>query len=82
MQGQVRAAKDMPSSNLQDFCGEIGFSQFEFRIEPTFSVVAVYCMSINTGHCKLRSWWRQPIAWARLLWKRPLEIGGLCVITK
>jgi SAM-dependent methyltransferase len=74
--------KDMPPFHIRDLCLEIGFSRFEFLLDPNLAVIAVYGLDLNTGERQRRPWWRRPITLARLLRDQKLETGGLCVITK
>lgn len=79
--------KDMPPSHIRDLCKEIGFSKFEFLLDPTLAIISVYGLNLATlQHQSLRDqvriWWRPPITLARLLLDRRLNTGGLCVLTK
>ena len=74
--------KDMPPLHIRNICLDIGFSKFEFLLDPTLAIIAVYGMNLQTAERKLRQWWRRPITLARLLLDRRLLTGGLCVITK
>ena len=74
--------KDMPPSHIRDLCMEIGFSKFEFLLDPTLAMIAVYGLNLNTAERNFRPWWRRPITLARLLLDRRLKTGGLCVLTK
>lgn len=74
--------KDMPPSHIRDLCLEIGFSKFQFLLDPTLAVISVYGINLATLQYKKRSWWRRPITLARLLLDRRLKTGGLCIITK
>jgi SAM-dependent methyltransferase len=74
--------KDMPPFHIRDLCREIGYSRFEFLLDPTLAVIAVYGINLGTAERRKRQWWRRPITLARLLLDRRLKTGGLCVITK
>jgi SAM-dependent methyltransferase len=74
--------KDMPPHHIRDLCMQIGYTGFEFLIDPTLAMIAVYGLNLNTTGRNHRPWWRRPITLARLLRDRTLETGGLCVITK
>lgn len=74
--------KDMPPSHIRDLCMQIGFSKFEFLIDPTLAVIAAYGLNLQTAERNFRPWWRRPISLARLLRDRKLATGGLCLITK
>jgi SAM-dependent methyltransferase len=74
--------KDMPPSHIRDLGREIGFSKFEFLLDPTLAVISVYGINLATLQHKKRSWWRRPITLARLLLDRRLKTGGLCILTK
>jgi SAM-dependent methyltransferase len=74
--------KDMPPAHIRDLCRQIGFSKFEFLLDPTLAVISVYGINLATLQHKARAWWRRPITLARLLLDRRLKTGGLCVITK
>ena len=74
--------KDMPPFRIRDLSMNIGFSKFEFLIDPTLAVIAAYGLNLNTTERNFRPWWRRPITLARLLRDRKLETGGICVITK
>ena len=74
--------KDMPPFRIRDLSMNIGFSKFEFLIDPTLAVIAAYGLNLNTTERSFRPWWRRPITLARLLRDRKLETGGICVITK
>lgn len=74
--------KDMPPAHIRDLCREIGFSKFEFRLDPTLAVISVYGINLATLQHQARAWWRRPITLARLLLDRRLKTGGLCVVMK
>jgi len=74
--------RDMPPFHIRELCKEIGFSKFEFLIDPTLAVIAAYGLNLITTERNRRPWWRRPITLARLLRDRKLQTGGLCVITK
>lgn len=79
--------KDMPPYHIRDLGMEIGFSKFEFLLDPTLAIISVYGLNLATlQHHSLRDqvrvWWRRPVTLARLLLDRRLKTGGLCVLTK
>jgi SAM-dependent methyltransferase len=74
--------KDMPPFHIRDLCIEIGYSKFEFLLDPTLAVIAAYGLNLQTTERNFRPWWRRPITLGRLLRDQKLETGGLCLITK
>ncbi|HKO68171.1 MAG TPA: class I SAM-dependent methyltransferase [Burkholderiaceae bacterium] len=74
--------KDMPPAHIRDLCMSIGFSHFDFLVDPTEAVLALYGINLVQLDRDHISWWRRAIRVARLMADRTLRRGGICVITK
>jgi len=74
--------RDMPPAHIRDLCAQIGYSQFEFLLDPTQAVIAVYGINMAALQRVNRPLWRRVASVVRLLLDRRLQKGGICVITK
>jgi len=74
--------KDMPPAHIRDLCMSIGFSRFEFLVDPTEAVLALYGINLVQFNRDHLAWWRRAVRTARLMADRRLQRGGICVVTK
>jgi len=74
--------KDMPPSHIRDLCASIGFSRFEFFVDPTLAILVMYGINLAQVTREPLPWWRRSIRAARLMADRQLRHGGICVVTK
>lgn len=74
--------KDMPPSHIRELCTSIGFSHFEFLLDPTEAVLVMYGINLAQLNREELPWWRRSIRAARLMADRRLRRGGICVVTK
>ncbi len=74
--------KDMPPAHIRDLCREIGFSAFEFLLDPTLTLVHTHGVNLASLARVKQSLWRRLRELQRIFSDRELRNGGLCVITK
>jgi uncharacterized protein YjeT (DUF2065 family) len=74
--------KDMPPAHIRDLCASIGFSRFEFLVDPTLAILVMYGINLAQVTREHVPWWRRSIRAARLMGDRQLRCGGICVVTK
>lgn len=74
--------KDMPPAHIRDVCLSIGFSKFEYLVDPTEALLAMYGINLARLERDDLPWWRRAIRTTRLMADRRLMRSGICLITK